>query len=126
MVIFVLSGSTSATAEPGVAIGTSALGAPIHAYVLGDPEATTRVVVLGQMHGNEPAGTEVISALRNLTPPEDTALWLIPTMNPDGQTRGSRTNARGVDLNRNFHDFSKPLPVNQAYRELHPLLIPAV
>jgi hypothetical protein len=29
-----------------------------------------------------------------------------------------------VDLNRNFHDFSKPLPVNTAYREIQPLLLP--
>ncbi|RYF37040.1 MAG: DUF2817 domain-containing protein, partial [Comamonadaceae bacterium] len=30
-----------------------------------------------------------------------------------------------VDLNRNFHDFSQPLPVNAAYREVHPLMVPA-
>jgi hypothetical protein len=29
-----------------------------------------------------------------------------------------------VDLNRNFQDFSSPLPVNEAYREIHPLLLP--
>ena len=29
-------------------------------------------------------------------------LWLIPNMNPDGCRRGTRQNARGVDLNRNF------------------------
>jgi hypothetical protein len=31
-----------------------------------------------------------------------------------------------VDLNRNFHDFSQPLPVNESYREVHPLLLPEV
>jgi hypothetical protein len=29
-----------------------------------------------------------------------------------------------VDLNRNFQDFTKPLPVNAAYRELHSILLP--
>jgi protein MpaA len=29
-------------------------------------------------------------------------LWLIPDMNPDGAARGTRGNAHGVDLNRNF------------------------
>jgi len=31
-----------------------------------------------------------------------------------------------VDINRNFQDFSKPLPDNPAYREIHPLLLPEV
>jgi murein peptide amidase A len=29
-------------------------------------------------------------------------LWTIRTVNPDGHVRGTRQNARGVDLNRNF------------------------
>lgn len=92
-----------AVAAPGWQdIGASREGAPIRALVLGDPNATVRVVVLGQMHGDEPAGRRVITALREVTPPEGTAIWLVPTMNPDGHTRGTRTNARGVDLNRNF------------------------
>ncbi len=33
-----------------------------------------------------------------------------------------RTTHENVDLNRNFQDFSQPLPVNEAYREVQPLL----
>jgi len=31
-----------------------------------------------------------------------------------------------VDLNRNFQDYNQPLPVNEAYREIEPLLLPEV
>jgi hypothetical protein len=35
-----------------------------------------------------------------------------------------RVTHENVDLNRNFQDFSQPLPVNAPYAELHPLLLP--
>ena len=35
-------------------------------------------------------------------PPRGTALWLIEDLNPDGHAAGTRQNANGVDLNRNF------------------------
>eukprot|EP01031_Cornospumella_fuschlensis_P042273 gene42273-51618_t len=44
--------------------------------------------------------------------------------NHDGLTVKVNADREGLDLNRNFHDFSKPLPVNEAYRELQPLLLP--
>jgi protein MpaA len=58
--------------------------------------------VIGQIHGNEPAGRSVITRLRATKVPADTAIWTIMSMNPDGSAAGSRRNARGVDLNRNF------------------------
>jgi murein peptide amidase A len=86
-----------------VDIGQSTRGRPIRAYLIGDRQARNRYVVLGQMHGDEPAGSYVVlNRLLDAAPLEDVALWLIPTLNPDGRARGTRTNARGVDLNRNF------------------------
>ena len=84
-------------------IGESTKGRPIRAWCLGDPDAKNVYLVLGQMHGDEPAGRRVThDRLLNKDPVKDVALWVIPTMNPDGSLRGHRVNARGVDLNRNF------------------------
>jgi murein peptide amidase A len=59
-----------------------------------------RVLVVGCIHGNEPAGIAVVRALEHAHPHAD--LWLVPVLNPDGLAAGTRQNARGVDLNRNF------------------------
>ena len=53
------------------------------------------------------------------------AVAYIHALNPHGFSFDRRVTHEGVDLNRNFHDFSRPLPVNAAYRDLHALLIPA-
>jgi len=59
-----------------------------------------RILVVGAIHGNETAGIAVVSALEHVHPRAD--LWLVPTFNPDGVALGTRQNAHGVDLNRNF------------------------
>jgi hypothetical protein len=84
-------------------IGYSRNDNPIRAYLIGDRNARNRYLVMGQMHGDEPAGPLVVlNRLLKTDPIPNVAFWLIPTMNPDGRRRGTRTNARGVDLNRNF------------------------
>ncbi len=70
------------------------------------PGPGPRVLVVGCIHGNECAGLAVIAALRRTHPRED--LWLVPTLNPDGLAHGTRQNARGVDLNRNFPSEWRP------------------
>ena len=61
-----------------------------------------KLLVVGAIHGNEPAGKAVSRRLRRARPPRGTALWLIDDANPDGAAAGTRHNAHGVDLNRNF------------------------
>ena len=85
-----------------VVLGRSVQGRAIVAYRKGTPGAKHRVVLLGQIHGNERAGVTTAKAARKLAVRRDTEVWVVPTMNPDGLAANTRTNARGVDLNRNW------------------------
>jgi N-acetylmuramoyl-L-alanine amidase len=89
-----------AAAAASLLFGHSAEHQPLRADRVG--EGPVKVLVVGSIHGNETAGRAVISRLRHATPPAGVELWLVDTVNPDGVRRGTRQNARGVDLNRNF------------------------
>jgi protein MpaA len=84
-------------------LGHSSQGRPINAYRLGPRDAASCFVVIGQMHGDELAGYQMAHEfLLTAAAPDGVAFWVVPSMNPDGRAAGTRTNARGVDLNRNF------------------------
>ena len=87
--------------ETDVEIGRSVGGVPITVVRRGDP-AGTRVLAVGVIHGNEAAGVAVIDRLRTDPVPPGVELWLVRSMNPDGEAIGDRQNANLVDLNRNF------------------------
>jgi protein MpaA len=89
--------------------GRSHLGLPLEVWL---PRGACRLLIFAGIHGEEPETTYALSrALRQLAePPEHVAAIL--AANPDGLIRGTRGNARGVDLNRNFPASDwKPLPV---------------
>jgi protein MpaA len=96
-----LAAATPAPAPPPVVIGHSVQGRPIVARRVGDPAAGRSALVVGAIHGDEGAGRAVVRLLVGLDP-RGVDLWLVSTVNPDGSRHGTRTNARGVDLNRNF------------------------
>ena len=88
-------------------LGKSARGRPIRAWHLGHPgeqndESVPTVVLISTMHGNEPATRQILTALRDGPPIHLVDLWVVPVYNPDGLAAGTRRNARGVDLNRNY------------------------
>jgi protein MpaA len=79
--------------------GRSHLGIPLEVW---RPAGTCRLLVFAAIHGEEPETTFALSrALRQLTEPSPHAAVVLAA-NPDGLIRGTRGNARGVELNRNF------------------------
>jgi protein MpaA len=82
--------------------GHSVLGARIVARRLGDSVDGPRVLVIGAIHGNEPAGIAIVRRLEREARSRYVRLWVIDNLNPDGLHAGTRGNAHGVDLNRNF------------------------
>ena len=53
------------------------------------------------------------------------ALLLVHAVNPHGFSHLHRTNEDNIDLNRNHIDFGAPLPVNAAYADVEPFVLPA-
>lgn len=83
-------------------LGRSIDGRPITAVETGDPDTQNKTLVVGCIHGNERAGIAIAKRLISTGPPAETDLWIITNLNPDGAAAGTRGNANGVDLNRNF------------------------
>ena len=108
-----------ATAEQGWTrdtIGFSAKGVPILALEKGGEASPRpiRILMLGGIHGDEPAGTEgllaMIQQLGTGGPWEhllqEVTLRVIPMVNPDGMNNLNRYAANGLDLNRDQSKLS--------------------
>jgi Zinc carboxypeptidase/N-acetylmuramoyl-L-alanine amidase len=95
---------SSGRRSPGrIVFGHSVDGRALVAVRIGDPDASRTALVVGNIHGDETAGTAVTRQLRRrFAGTQGVALWVVKTVNPDGLAAGSRRNAHGVDLNRNF------------------------
>jgi hypothetical protein len=53
------------------------------------------------------------------------AVLFVHALNPHGFSWWRRTTQENVDLNRNWQDFSQPLPHNKAYDDIAHLILPA-
>src|SRR6185369_14750323 len=80
--------------------GASVDGIPLTVH-LPDSESA-EIVILASIHGDEAETTVVVSEALRCLPTGDLHAAVILCGNPDGMLRGTRGNARGVDLNRNF------------------------
>lgn len=92
-----------------VLLGYSVRHRPITAFEIGDADSPARTLVVGCIHGNEPAGIAIADTLARSNVSVQADLWVIPDLNRDGAAAGSRGNAHGVDLNRNFPYGWRPL-----------------
>jgi hypothetical protein len=104
-------------------------GRKIDLFMDSSPTGALPVVINGTSHGNEKLSREFVIWLRdrydkNMGKISQTGLPLsldfIPTLNPDGYARGSRLNAKEVNLNRNFPilwGFSRENPGSSPFSE---------
>ncbi len=98
-----------------LSIGRSQRGLPIHAAVFTrapsnssqslDATGRPTVLLVGQQHGDEPAGSEALLVIaqelaRGLIQPllENINVIIVPRANPDGAEAGTRATANGVDM----------------------------
>ncbi|SHU17876.1 murein peptide amidase A [Mycobacteroides abscessus subsp. abscessus] len=85
-------------------IGTSVQGRPIRARTVGNGPRS--VLFIGGVHGDEAEGAYTADKLPQAVLDAGLAgavtLTIVEDANPDGRAAGSRENANGVDINRNF------------------------
>src|SRR5688500_650857 len=81
------------------AIGSSRAGRPIRGRRLGGEGPA--LVMMGGIHGDEPASVAALLDLIAAPPATRLGLWVVPALNPDGIVAGTKNSAADVDLNRN-------------------------
>ncbi|WP_426421381.1 M14 family metallopeptidase [Bradyrhizobium genosp. A] len=126
----------NAAGARGLAVDSHVLGLPgaegetlaIDVVLDGPADASKMLIVLSGVHGAEGfCGSAIQNGLLAGGGPAhaDTAVLHVHGINPYGFSYLRRVTQENVDLNRNFVDFSKPLPVNAGYAEIHDWLLPA-
>lgn len=109
-----------------VSVGTSVQGRYLWALRITDnpliEEDEPEFKFISSIHGDEVLGVELCLYLidhllsnygedteageRATTLVNETDIWIMPLMNPDGHIAGTRRNAHNVDLNRNFPSYT--------------------
>lgn len=106
-----------------IEIGKSAQGRPLFVMKIAGPargprDARPEFKFIANMHGDEIVGRELMvylirdlasnygknQAITNLV--NSVQIYIMPSMNPDGAAVQTRANAQGIDLNRDFPDFT--------------------
>jgi protein MpaA len=79
--------------------GASVLELPLEVW---RPAGRCKLLLHAGIHGEEGETTIALSRALRLLPKPSQSCAVVVAANPDGLIRGTRGNARGVDLNRNF------------------------
>lgn len=80
-------------------------------------ELTTMLIEeIAEKYGKDPELTELVN---------NTEIFIMPSMNPDGSEMRRRANAKGYDLNRNFPDQTRDRESNPKGRQLETQLVMA-
>ena len=125
-----------------VPLGRSQQGTPLEALVLTRAAGTDStslqaserptVVLIGQQHGDEPAGAEALLVVARelgtglLEPLLDRInVVIVPRANPDGTAAHKRVTANGVDMNRDHLLLGTPeaRALAQLARDYHPAVV---
>lgn len=95
----------------------------------GAADASRMLIVISGVHGVEGfCGSAIQTGMLRMGGgklPSDMAVLYVHAVNPYGFSHLRRATQENIDLNRNFVDFSGPLPINAGYGEIHDLLLPA-
>jgi len=83
----------------------SVQGRPIKVLRFGNGEKT--ILLMAGVHGDEKSGVRlvrrIVRRIRTCAPESvPNRIVVMPLVNPDGYRAGTRQNARGIDINRNF------------------------
>jgi hypothetical protein len=79
-----------------------------------EARARWNILFYAQQHGDEISGKDALLYLiRDVAKdphllPADTAVWIMPMMNPDGAEAGTRVNGAGADINRDHMTLLQP------------------
>nr|WP_265290215.1 M14 family metallopeptidase [Verminephrobacter eiseniae] len=134
--------TTATTRARVLIIGNSQRGEPIAGLLLTraagtDPASLERsgrptVVLIGQQHGDEPAGSEALLVVSSelaqglLEPLLDRInVVVVPRANPDGAQAGTRVTANGLDMNRDhlLLDTPEARALAQVVNDYRPILV---
>lgn len=89
---------------PWQVFGKSVQDKNIHYIELGSGDDT--IIIFGGFHGDELLGARFVfqyaEYLATMDRVQPVKIIIVPVMNPDGLFLNTRTNANGVDINRNF------------------------
>ncbi|MCC8955790.1 DUF2817 domain-containing protein [Bradyrhizobium sp. Pear77] len=118
-----------AAVYPSPACGPCGEGLSTDVAWFGDPSAANVGVMISATHGVEgycgsAAQLDWLAGRGYERLGSDEAILLIHAINPYGFAWDRRVTQEGCDLNRNFIDFTAPLPPNEAYDLLADCLVP--